>query len=121
MISEPRQSTTDNLNPARAYPDPGSVSEDGSMKFGHDYLLQSPLSLYEDSVASVVVPSKQLRGFSKIFVPAGSTGTVQIDIAVANFGLWDIGMKYVVEPGEFTIHAGSSSNDLRTKAKFTVV
>ncbi|KAI0847355.1 glycoside hydrolase family 3 protein [Daldinia vernicosa] len=162
----------DYLNSARAYPDPGFVSENGSMKFGHNYVLQSPLPLYEfgygksystftyshmtvsqstvsstdtitvsiditnnstrdgaevvqlyvqDLVASVVVPNKQLRGFSKVFVPAGATETVKIDIAVADLGLWDIGMKYVVEPGEFTIHAGSSSNDLRTEAMFTVV
>ncbi|KAI1656315.1 glycoside hydrolase family 3 protein [Daldinia decipiens] len=162
----------DYLNSARAYPDSGSVSEDGSMKFGHDYVLQSPLPLYEfgygrsystfayshmtlsqstvsptdtitvsiditnnstrdgaevvqlyvqDLVASVVVPNKQLRGFSKVFIPAGATETVKIDITVANLGLWDIGMKYVVEPGEFTIHAGSSSNNLRTNVTFTVV
>lgn len=75
----------------------------------------------QDLVASVVVPNKQLRGFSKVFVPAGVTETVKIDITVADLGLWDIGMKYVVEPGEFTVHVGSSSNDLRTKATFTVV
>ncbi|KAF3054885.1 Periplasmic beta-glucosidase [Daldinia childiae] len=162
----------DYLNSARAYPDPGSVSEDGSMKFGHNYALQSPLPLYEfgygksystftyshmrlsqstvsptdiitvsiditnnstrdgaevvqlyvqDLVASVVVPNKQLRGFSKVFAPAGTTKAVEIDIAVADLGLWDISMKYVVEPGEFTVYAGSSSNDFRTKATFTVV
>lgn len=37
----------DYLNSARAYPDPGFVFEDGSIKFGHNYVLQSPLPLYE--------------------------------------------------------------------------
>ncbi|KAI8957844.1 glycoside hydrolase family 3 protein [Daldinia sp. FL1419] len=162
----------DYLNSARAYPEPGSVSADGSMKFGHNYVLQSPLPLYEfgygksystfmyshmtlsqstvsptdtvtasidvtnnstrdgaevvqlyvqDLVASVAVPNKQLRGFSKVFILAGATETVRIDINVADLGLWDIHMKYVVEPGEFAVHAGSSSNDIRAKATFTVV
>ncbi|KAI1079973.1 glycoside hydrolase superfamily [Whalleya microplaca] len=37
----------DYLNSARAYPDPGEVYADGSMKFGHNYVLASPLPLYE--------------------------------------------------------------------------
>ncbi|KAI1388019.1 glycoside hydrolase family 3 protein [Hypoxylon trugodes] len=161
----------DYLNSARAYPDPGVINADGSMQFGHNYVLQSPLPLYEfgygksystftyskvklsrstasptdtitvsvditndstrdgaevvqlyvqDVVASVVVPNKQLRGFSKVFIKAGATETVSIDINVADLGLWDINMKYVVEPGEFIIHVGSSSKDIRNNATLTV-
>ncbi|KAI0379024.1 glycoside hydrolase family 3 protein [Hypomontagnella monticulosa] len=161
----------DYLNSARSYPDPGTVYANGSMTFGHNYVLQSPLPLYEfgygksyssfayskvtlsqstasptdtiavsvdvtnnstrdgaevvqlyvqDMVASVVVPNKLLRGFSKVLIAAGATETVKIDLAVADLGLWDINMKYVVEPGEFTIHVGSSSLDLRANATLTV-
>ncbi|OTB12074.1 glycoside hydrolase family 3 protein [Daldinia sp. EC12] len=162
----------DYLNSARAYPDPGSVSADGSMTFGHNYVLQSPLPLYEfgygksystftyshmalsqttvsrtdtvtvsiditnnstrdgaevvqvyvqDLVASVVVPNKQLRGFSKVFIRSGATKTVKIDIVISDLGLWDLSMRYVVEPGEFAVHIGSSSKDTRANATFTVV
>ncbi|KAI0830040.1 glycoside hydrolase family 3 protein [Hypoxylon sp. FL0890] len=162
----------DYLNSARAYPDPGAVYANGSMKFGHSYVLQSPLPLYEfgygksystfaysniklsastasptdivtisvditndstrdgaevvqlyvqDVVASVVVPNKQLRGFSKVLIPAGATKTVKVDVAIADLGLWDISMKYVVEPGEFTFHVGSSSKDIRGNITLTVV
>ncbi|KAI1766960.1 glycoside hydrolase family 3 protein [Hypoxylon sp. FL1150] len=162
----------DYLNSARAYPDPGAVYANGSMTFGHNYVLQSPLPLYEfgygksystfsyssvtlsqtiasasdtvtvsidvtnessrdgaevvqvyiqDVVASVVVPNRQLKGFAKPFVRAGESVTVSIDIDVAGLGLWDIGMKYVVEPGEFVVHVGSSSLDLRGNATLTVV
>ncbi|KAI6091492.1 glycoside hydrolase family 3 protein [Hypoxylon rubiginosum] len=162
----------DYLNSARAYPDPGAVYANGSMTFGHNYVLQSPLPLYEfgygksystfsyssvtlsqttasagdtvtvsvditndssrdgaevvqvyvqDVVSSVVVPNRQLKGFAKPFVRAGETVTVSVDIAVADLGLWDIGMKYVVEPGEFVVHVGSSSLDLRGNATLTVV
>ncbi|OTB02165.1 glycoside hydrolase family 3 protein [Hypoxylon sp. CI-4A] len=161
----------DYLNSARAYPDPGAVYANGSMAFGHNYVLQNPTALYEfgygksystftysnvklskttasssdtitvsvditnesksdgaevvqvyvqDVISSVVVPNKQLRGFEKVLVSAGATETVDIDIAVADLGLWDINMKYVVEPGDFTVHVGSSSKDIRGKATFTV-
>lgn len=75
----------------------------------------------QDVVSSVVVPNRQLKGFAKPFVRAGETVTVSVDIAVADLGLWDIGMKYVVEPGEFVVHVGSSSLDLRGNATLTVV
>ncbi|KAI2468205.1 glycoside hydrolase family 3 protein [Annulohypoxylon bovei var. microspora] len=161
----------DYLNSARANPDPGAEEPDGTLVFGHSYVLQSPLPLYEfgfgmsysafkyagvrlaraeagpadvvavtvdvtnesgrdgaevvqvyveDVVASVAVPNKQLRGFSKVFIKAGATETVKIDIDVAGLGLWDINMKYVVEPGEFVIHVGSSSKDIRGNATLTV-
>ncbi|RYP12024.1 hypothetical protein DL767_011530 [Monosporascus sp. MG133] len=162
----------DHLNSARAYPDPGKVYENGTMVFGHNYVLQNPLPLYEfgygksystfvysnlalsqstakatdtitvsvdvtnnstrdgaevvqlyvkDMVSSVVVPNIELKGFAKVSVAAGATETVDIELDVANLGLWDIGMKYVVEPGNFTIFAASSSGDLRANATLTVV
>ncbi|KAI1399536.1 glycoside hydrolase family 3 protein [Hypoxylon fuscum] len=162
----------DYLNSARGNSDPGAIYSNGSMKFGHSYVLQSPSPLYEfgygksystfvysavtlsksttypsdtitvsvditnnstrdgaevvqvyvqDMVSSVVVPNKQLKGFSKTFLRAGKSETVNIDLAIADLGLWDINMKYVVEPGEFTVHVGSSSLDIRGNATFTVV
>lgn len=74
----------------------------------------------KDMITSVVVPNMQLKGFSKVLIPAGQTETVQIDINVADLGLWNIKMDYVVEPGSFTIFAGSASSDLRANATLTV-
>ena len=37
----------DHLNSARAYPDPGKVHDNGTIEFGHNYVLASPLPLYE--------------------------------------------------------------------------
>ncbi|KAI0010359.1 glycoside hydrolase superfamily [Xylariaceae sp. FL0662B] len=161
----------DYLNSARAYPDPGEVYADGSIKFGHNYVLSSPLPLYEfgygksystfvysnlalskstasisdrvavtvdvtnnstrdgtevvqlyvkDVMSSVVVPNIQLKGFSKVAIAAGETKAVTIDLNVGDLGLWDINMRYVVEPGNFTIYVGSSSADLRANATLSV-
>ncbi|CZT46783.1 related to beta-glucosidase [Rhynchosporium secalis] len=75
----------------------------------------------KDLITSVVVPNIQLKGFSKVMVRAGESVTVNIPLDIEKLGLWDIRMKYVVEPGDFLISVGSSSADLRAKATLTVV
>lgn len=74
----------------------------------------------QDVVASVVVPNKQLKGFKKVLIKAGETVDVKVDLEVKDWGLWDLRMKYVVEKGDFIVHAGSSSRDLRGNATVTV-
>ncbi|KAI0201551.1 glycoside hydrolase family 3 protein [Astrocystis sublimbata] len=161
----------DYLNSARASPDPGKVNADGSLVFGHNYVLSSPLPWYafghglsystfayanlalskttvsandtitvtvdvtnksdrdgaevvqlyvRDVVSSVVVPNKQLRGFAKVEIKAGETKAVSIELDVQQLGLWDLSMKYVVEPGTFIVSVGSSSEDLRANVSLTV-
>ncbi|KAL1871681.1 hypothetical protein Daus18300_004681 [Diaporthe australafricana] len=161
----------DFLNSARAYPNPGQVFPNGTLVYGNNYVLQSPLALYDfgyglsytnfsyspvtlssttasatdtitvsvdvtnngtvdgtevvqvyvkDVVSSVVVPNKQLKGFAKIPIAAGATETVSVDVNVADLGLWNSKMNYVVEPGNFTILVGSSSGNLPVNATLTV-
>jgi len=74
----------------------------------------------QDLIASVAVPNIVLKGFSKIPIAAGETETVSIPLNVADLGLWNINMQYVVEPGDFLIYVGSSSADLRSNATLTV-
>lgn len=74
----------------------------------------------KDMVSSVVVPNIQLKGFDKVFVPAGKTVQVSIPLNVSDVGLWNRQMKYVVEPGEFTVFVGSSSLDIRGNSTFYV-
>lgn len=64
-----------------------------------------------DLVSSVTRPVKELKGFKKVFLPAGERQTVEIDITPEALAFYDIDMKYVVEPGEFEIMVGTSSRD----------
>ncbi|CRG87143.1 hypothetical protein PISL3812_04158 [Talaromyces islandicus] len=73
-----------------------------------------------DEYASVVVPNQQLKGFDKVVFGPGETQTVSIQIHVGDLGLWNVNMKYVVEPGAFSVHVGSSSVDIRGNATFYV-
>lgn len=160
----------DYLNTGRGS-SPGHIYPNGTLVFGVEYTLNSPLPLYEfgygmsystfhyssltlskynasatdtitatvqvtnnstrdgtevvqlyvqDLIASVAVPNIVLRGFSKVPIAAGKTETVEIPLNVADLGLWNINMQYVVEPGEFLIYAGSSSAQLRSNATLTV-
>lgn len=73
-----------------------------------------------DQYASVVMPNQQLKGFDKVVFGPGETRTVSIPIQVGDLGLWNVNMKYVVEPGAFIVHVGSSSVDIRSNATFYV-
>jgi beta-glucosidase len=162
----------DYLNSGRgADPDVGMAYDNGTLEFGHQYVLNNPEPLYEfgyglsyanftysnvtlshsnasasetitasvkikntspvdgkevvqlyvqDVVSSVVVPNIQLKGFKKVMVKAGETVDVDVELKVQDWGLWDLRMKYVVEPGEFVVWVGASSMDLRGNATLTV-
>lgn len=71
----------------------------------------------QDEVSSVVTPLLLLKGFQKVWLNPGETKTVKINIPFNEFGLWNEEMKYVVEPGAFTIMVGSSSADIKYKER----
>jgi len=53
-----------------------------------------------DQVSSVTRPVKELKGFKKISLKPGEMQTVSLEITAESLALWDVRMKYVVEPGE---------------------
>jgi beta-glucosidase len=161
----------DYLNSGRST-DPGAILPNGTLHFGHQYVLSTPQPLYEfgyglsysnftysnvtvsktdvgandtitttvsvtntspvdgkevvqiyvqDVLASIVVPNKELKGFKKVSVKAGETVEASIELKVANWGLWNRKMQYVIEKGDFVVHAGASSKDLRGNVTVTVV
>ncbi|KAL4801042.1 glycoside hydrolase superfamily [Aspergillus venezuelensis] len=163
----------DYLNSGRSIGDSGYETENGTLVFGHQYVLGTPEPLYPfgyglsyvefeygdvslsatnvsstdtvtvsvditnthesrdaaevvqvyvvDEISSVVVPNKALKGFEKVFVSAGRTVTVDIDLDVAELGLWNAKMKYVVEKGAFTVLVGGDSGTAKGNATFWVV
>lgn len=71
----------------------------------------------QDEVSSVVTPLMLLKGFQKVWLEPGETKKVKISIPFNEFGLWNEEMKYVVEPGSFTIMIGTSSADIKYKKR----
>lgn len=75
----------------------------------------------KDMLASVDVPHLRLRGFEKVMIDVGQTVDVQIPFNMSDLGVWNSRMEYVIEPGNFTVYVGSSSEDLRGNATLSVL
>jgi beta-glucosidase len=73
-----------------------------------------------DVIASVTTPVKSLKGFKRITLKPGEVGTVKFKLDSRELMLWNRQMKQVVEPGEFKIMVGSSSEDIRARGSFYV-
>jgi len=74
-----------------------------------------------DLEASVKVPIQLLKGFQRITLEAGEQKTVLFKIPVSGLGYYDTGTNdFMVEPGEFEIRIGSSSQDIRLKQAFLI-
>ncbi|KAG8845152.1 hypothetical protein FRB91_002028 [Serendipita sp. 411] len=150
--------------------DPGYIADDGSLHFGHQYVLDSPVPLWSfghglsyttwsysgltlakqnlgageplklsvtvkntgtvagkevvqiyvtDVLSSVVVPVRNLVGFSKVELAAGASAKVDFTIPATEFGLWSMENKWVVEPGLFTVTVGPS-DQVFANSTFTV-
>jgi beta-glucosidase len=74
----------------------------------------------KDVVSSVEQPRYRLKGFKKVSVKAGQTKKVEIDLKVDAWGLWNRKMEYVVEPGEFKLFVGTSSETFKGNISVTV-
>jgi beta-glucosidase len=66
-------------------------------------------------------PMKELKGFAKVALQPGEEKTVAFELNERALAYYDPDQKaWVVEPGEFEALIGSSSRDIRLKAKFTL-
>jgi beta-glucosidase len=74
-----------------------------------------------DRVSSVTRPVKELKGFAKVSLKPGEKRTVAFEIGPDALAFHDVAMRYVVEPGEFTIQVGTSSRDEDLKSVTLVV
>ncbi len=66
-----------------------------------------------DLVASTARPRKQLCAFKRVHIPAGETVTVELPLQREAFSLVNPRMERVIEPGQFELQAGASSEDIR--------
>ena len=73
-----------------------------------------------DDVASVTRPVRELRGFQRVRLAPGESRTVTFALQARDLAFYDAGMRWVVEPGTFTLWAGGSSAATNA-ARFTLV
>ncbi|KEY72807.1 hypothetical protein S7711_04398 [Stachybotrys chartarum IBT 7711] len=67
-------------------------------------------------------PVRQLRGFDKVRIEAGEEGKATFELHRRDISYWNTEeQQWVIPKGEFTIHVGFSSRDLRETANITPV
>ncbi|OWP64140.1 glycosyl hydrolase [Hymenobacter amundsenii] len=67
-----------------------------------------------DDQASVKRPEKELKAFQKVFLKPGESKTVTLTLSPDAFRFYNEAQKqWTLEPGRFTLLAGSSSRDIR--------
>ena len=65
--------------------------------------------------------AKELKGFNKIAVKAGSTETVTINVPVKELAYYDVAAKkWTVEPGTYTFKLGNSSRNITQEVTVTI-
>jgi len=79
-----------------------------------------PQLYIHDLVSSIVRPMKELRDFSRITLQPGEKKTITFTLKPDQLAIWNAQMKRVVEPGEFEVMIGSSSDDIRLHTSFWV-
>jgi beta-glucosidase len=74
-----------------------------------------------DPVCSVIRPAKELKGFEKVFLQPGETKNSEIQVKVGDLAFYDeIRKGWTVEPGDFLLHLGTSSGDIRQTVKIAI-
>ena len=108
--SKPRLSNSI-LNPDKTIEVSISVTNTGN--YDGDEVVQMYI---RDQISSATRPVKELKGYQRIFLKKGETKQVSFNIDKATLAFYDIDMNYCVEPGDFSIMVGSSSDkkDLKT-------
>ncbi|MFK7834487.1 MAG: glycoside hydrolase family 3 C-terminal domain-containing protein [Winogradskyella sp.] len=74
----------------------------------------------KDEFASIARPVIELKGFKRIHLKTGETKDIQFKITPELLTMLNKKMERVVEPGDFRIMIGASSNDIRLREILTV-
>ncbi len=94
-----------------------SVEVENTGKVAGDEVVQLYIS---DLAATVTRPVKELKGFKRITLQPGQKQRVEFTLSPKELSFLDRNLKPVVEPGEFVVYVGSSS-DSGVQTTFEVV
>jgi len=98
--------------------DKQTIKKDESVKVFCDVKNTGSVGGYEvaqlyirDVFSSVTRPVKELKGFKKVFLNPGESKTIEFEITPDHLSFTNVDKKFVVEPGDFEIMVGNSSQD----------
>jgi len=74
-----------------------------------------------EPVCSVMRPEKELKAFQKVFLQAGEQKNVTLKVKVQDMAFYsEKSSNWVVEPGEFILHVGTSVKDIKSRLSVTI-
>ncbi len=73
-----------------------------------------------DKISSVTQPIQSLKAFKKVHIPAGKQVEVELELPMDELAFYNERLKRVVEPGEFEIQVGRSSDNILFNRIITV-
>jgi beta-glucosidase len=73
-----------------------------------------------DTATGITLPAQQLIGFARVDLEPGASKTVSFVVPMSLLAYTGISGDVVMEPGPVEVSAGSSSDDIRSKAMVTV-
>ncbi len=95
---------------ARAIAPDGHVRLDVEVRNVGDRAGDEVVQIYiRDVAANVTRPVRELRRFERVTLAASEARTLRFSLGPEDLGLYDRRMQFVVEPGEFRVFVGTSS------------
>ena len=95
-----------------------SVDVTNTGSIAGDEVVQLYVSYPESSVAR---PIRELRGFDRITLAPGETGTVSFSLEPADVAYWNTETEsWTIEPGTVSVEVGASSSDIRVSRSLSV-
>ena len=87
------------------------------------YAGKETIQLYVSKPNSIVErPEKELKAFKKVMIKPGETVSVALSIPVKDLAWYDVKISgWKIEPGKYTLLAGTSSKDIKETGSITVV
>jgi beta-glucosidase len=73
-----------------------------------------------DLISSVNTPVKELQGFEKVMLNPGEKKKIEFTLKPEQLAFLDQNLKWIVEPGTFSVMIGNSSDNIRLKGEFRV-
>ncbi len=73
----------------------------------------------QDTKSSVPRPTKELKGFKKVFLQPGESCEAAVNLGLRDLSFWDTETNdWKAEPGEFQLHVGASLSDIKLVDSF---
>lgn len=73
---------------------------------------ETVLMFVNDVISSVLTPTKQLKGFEKVFIKSGETVTVNLKLNIKDLAIVTRDLKYIVEKASLKLWSAETQKNI---------